>query len=287
MPFSKIEKLKLGFIKHWPLNNKLRLARWLVPEAKNGKPAVFEGVSFLNEHSLLYTDTNNYLEYSVFTTGTYETHIANLIKSQIREGDVVFDIGANIGIHTITMSQSAGKNGKVYAFEPIAFLGERLKKNIWINNIDNVEVVPYALSDEAATTKVFFDENQQNLGTVSLANDAYKRNYSIEVRKGDDLVNEYQIEKINFIKIDVEGLEIKVLMGLKHAIQRFRPRIIFEYDQHYLQRTNDKGTDLQERLFNFFHQWKYQLYNIEPEGMRSIPNKSAFPSSGNIFAIPE
>ncbi len=286
MGISKKQKLKLGIIKLWPLHNKFRIASKLLPMvSKNGSP-LFKGISFLRENHLLNTHTGNYLDYMVFATGSYEPAIAGLITSQINPGSTVMDIGANVGIHTITMGKAAGPNGKVYAFEPIGFLRKKIEENIWLNNLHNVEIIPSALSNQAGKQEIFFDENDSNLGTASLGKKSEQTNLEIDIKVGDEVAQELGISQLDLMKIDVEGFELKVLKGLESTISKLRPRIIFEFDVNYIKRVEEEGMDVKEEIFSYFSSKNYQLFEIANHGLINIDSAEGFPWSSNVFALP-
>ena len=85
--------------------------------------------------------------------GTPEIHLQNIINRYVNYGDVVFDIGSNIGYVSIAMSRIVGESGKVYSFEAIPSTAKRCKKNLELNNCNNVTLINKALSDECLTTE--------------------------------------------------------------------------------------------------------------------------------------
>jgi FkbM family methyltransferase len=286
MGISKWQKVKLGIIQHWPLHNKLRIARALLSMKNKDNSPLFKGISFLHHRSIAHTDTSSYIDYSIFATGNYEERIACLIESQLQHGNTVLDIGANVGVHCITMAKAVGNTGRVYAFEPIGYLRERLAQNLWINHLSNVEIVPKALSDVASEEEVHFDVSSTNLGTMSLAKKTAGTGERIQVDVGDTVIAKKQIEEVHLIKIDVEGFELKVLHGLESTIIRCKPRIIFEFDKNYIQRIQE-NEDVATALFQFFSKKNYLLYEIADHGLCIITDTKAFPASCNVFAIPK
>jgi FkbM family methyltransferase len=286
MAISRWQKIKLGLVQAWPLHNKLRIAGKLLPMKNKSNQPLFDGISYLNQNALFLSNTGSYIDYSVFTTGSYEARISSLIQSQVQPGDTVLDIGANVGVHCVTMAKLVGKEGKVYAFEPIGFLRKRLAKNIWINRLENVTIIPKALSNAKSEENVRFDSTSMNLGTMSLANKGGSSTELVQVEVGDEVIESNGINAVHFIKIDVEGFEFHVLSGLANTIGRHRPRIIFEYDQNYIKRITEEQ-NVSESLFSFFHSKEYALFAIEDHGLTTIDRPEAFPASCNVFAIPQ
>ena len=286
MGISKKQKLKLGLVKLWPLHNKFRVASKLLPMVSKNGETLFTGISFLRDNHLLHTNTGNYLDYMVFTTGSYEPAIAGLISSQLNAGSTVMDIGANVGIHTITMAKTVGPTGKVYAFEPIGFLRKKIEENLWLNNLHNVHIMPVALSNEAGSQQIYFDENDSNLGTASLGKKTAHTNLEIDIKVGDEVASQLDMDRLDLIKIDVEGFELKVLKGMEKTISALRPRIIFEFDVNYIKRVEEDGMDVKQEIFQYFDSKGYRLFEIANHGMVHIDSADGFPWSSNVFALP-
>jgi len=139
-----------------------------------------------------------------------------------------WDIGANIGQHALFMSLCVEQ---VYAFEPFQAVRSRLDHHISLNNITNIAVHPTALGDSNGEFE-FFAPTGSNRGIGSfLASTKDKGNISIgklKVARGDDYHSEQNLESMQLIKIDVEGLEKSVLSGLKNTLINSRPVIVCE-----------------------------------------------------------
>ena len=80
-----------------------------------------------------FVDLNEGIDFSIFLIGKFELKTSSYLKSIIKEGDIIFDVGANIGAHTLPMAKSVGENGIVHAFEPTKFAFNKLTKNISLN----------------------------------------------------------------------------------------------------------------------------------------------------------
>ena len=150
-------------------------------------------------------------EHLGYLFGTVETYLQTLIKDQVREGDIVYDIGADIGYVSLGMAKQVGPCGKVIAFEPVPENIARLLKNIQINGLRNVRVLEYAVSDNRSRSTIRIPEN---FSTASL---------SI-----DELVESGHIETPTFVKIDVEGAEGQVLAGMRKMLVGAQPILFLE-----------------------------------------------------------
>jgi len=172
----------------------------------------------------------NHIDFLTFFFGAYERGIINYLDKNVLSKDmVVFDVGANIGHHSLFFSSHAKQ---VYSFEPYAKVRRLLEEKVATNRISNVEVVPFGLSNQAQTLE-YFEPAEHNSGTGSFQPEYYSKNQrtgiQLELITGDGFVNQKSIEKIDFIKIDVEGFEHFVLEGMKTSLQKFRPIVMMEF----------------------------------------------------------
>ena len=272
---------KLSILHSWQLPLKTRLTRWLIPTHDKSGSAFFEGIVYCLNGCLIHVDTRNYIEYKIFAEGGYEDYLSTLIKHYLKPNTVLFDVGANIGIHSL--SAATKQNCQIYSFEPVDFIREKLNRNIKLNNYDNINVVPLALSNENKEIKTSYSVSSSNQGTFSII-DEEKGTSIIKCVKGDDYVTENNIDNISVIKIDVEGFEFSVIEGLEDTIKKQKPIIFFEFDTCYIYRDNKTIADY-ETLF--FETLGYQLFIIERFIL--IPCKSLVSINGmkELMAIPK
>jgi len=138
-------------------------------------------------------------------------------------GDIVVDVGANIGIFTFWASQKIGENGKVFAFEPFPevnkILSDSLKYNIYQG--ENIEVIPYALGKSKGG--LILNYKNDDLGGSKIG----KKRNSIEISqiRLDDFIEKKRIKRVNFIKMDIEGMEREALEGASKTIAKFKPKL--------------------------------------------------------------
>jgi FkbM family methyltransferase len=150
----------------------------------------------------------------------YEKYIQEIFNENYQrykdEKDKIFlDIGANIGRFTVL---NALRGYKIYAFEPAEPIFKRLERNVKLNNLNNVILIPYALSDVETEFEFEYFEGFEASSRISMQKDElskYAKILKIKTKKLDDIVKEYVIDinKIRLIKIDVEGHEYNVIKG--------------------------------------------------------------------------
>lgn len=222
--------------------------------------------------------------------GIYEPEILDFISERINQEGVFLDIGANIGQHSIVISRFCKK---VFSFEPISILQNKILQNIAKNNIQNIELNKFGLGNESTESEMIILKNNIGKSKPKHRNENefenLKNNWAkekgniletekIELKRLDDL----NFEQINFIKIDVEGYELFVLEGGKNTILRTKPKIILEYSPIFYE-SMEKG--MSERLYNFIIQeLNYTINIIEKDKLIKVNSFSELPfSQWNIY----
>lgn len=278
---KRIDRIKLIFTRNWNLPGKERLSGWIKPTPQI-KSAFNDGIVWLTSEDIaIHTSADNYIEWAVLSGGTYEDEISKLIRISLKPGFTALDIGANIGLQSLRMSQCVGEKGKIFAFEPLFYLQEKFRKNMVLNCVSNVTLFPFALSDSEGSADFETGQNSWNQGMFSLSNHGNgPGKQHVVIKLGDRLPEIESLNNVNLIKIDVEGFEHQVLKGLKETLTKHRPRIIFEYDSNYWARTGQKISD----CYNLLHSLNYTLYQIGPAGCEKIKNAESI-ESGNLFCI--
>ncbi len=206
-----------------------------------------------------------------------------MISRIFRPGFVAFDVGANIGAHSLIMGKYVGANGKVYAFEPDPQIFNRLQNNIIINRLINVEALEFGLSNTSGEFPLYSAPTDfPNQGMSSM----YPRtelpfSTKIEVKVLDQVVEQKKLSRLDLIKIDTEGNDLNVLLGSEKSIKKFRPYIIFEYDRNIWSKNSfDFGTC--EELFT---RHNYLLYILQHSYLSKLNDE--IPTFANILAVPK
>lgn len=145
-------------------------------------------------------------------------------KCLLESGDIVMDVGSNLGLFSMFASSRVGGGGAIYAFEPVSKTKEFLERNVKDNDIKNCVIVDKALGDTNKEIDIFINDN--NLGGSSIGKkEKSNRMEKIDQITLDDFVAENNIEKVDFIKADIEGAERNMLVGAEKTIKRFKPKI--------------------------------------------------------------
>ena len=169
------------------------------------------------------------LALSISHYGTYEELQSKIIEEKIEMGNIVVDVGANIGLHTLNMARIVGNTGQVFAFEPDPSNFEILKKNVKINNYKNIILEQKAVGDKHGRTTLYQSDHPGKHRIFPQTEQA-KSEIQVELTNLDNYFDSDMIDKINFIKIDVEGLEFSVLKGMKNILKNSKKiKILFEF----------------------------------------------------------
>jgi FkbM family methyltransferase len=193
--------------------------------------------------------------------GAYDIEMLSLLDAILEHrieqhgpGAVAIDGGANIGAYTLIMARHLYRRGFVYAFEPQRFIYYALCGNIALNNLFNVDAQPWALgAAEGAAQMPSIDYlKPSNYGGVSLLRDADigqspETSYTVKVRTLDS----FNFPRVDFIKLDIEGMEPKALIGALGIIKQFHPVIFAEWT-----------ICGQPELLTFLYEAKYQVFPL-------------------------
>lgn len=147
------------------------------------------------------------------------------LLEKINPGDVIYDIGANIGVQTVFMAKKTGAGGRVIAIEPDSSSFNSLNANIALNMLGNVKTIQIALGRDCLESKLY---SSRATGDCSLVNKR-KASFSQEtiVMPGDLLIEKYNLSMPNIAEIDVEGYEYYVIEGLKNALSQEKCKLVF------------------------------------------------------------
>jgi FkbM family methyltransferase len=166
-------------------------------------------------------------------------HLANqslcdVIWNQIEPNSVIFDVGANIGLTSVLFSR-VPENSKVYSFEPGPQAYSCLLQTMQRNKLPVLNAYNFGLSDKAG--KLSFFEADMLAGSYAIT-DAHPHgglaNTTINVVSIDDFVNEHNIQRLDLIKIDVEGFEAEVIKGAAKTLAALKPRVFVELNSYTL-----------------------------------------------------
>jgi FkbM family methyltransferase len=161
--------------------------------------------------------------------GIYEKETANWLLSQLSEGGVFFDIGANYGYFTLMGGRVVGDKGKVFSFEPIPANSRLIEEMVRLNEFSHVKSVPVAVSDTRGTVEFAVEKNNANSHISSFglphASSDVLETVSVQTIPLDEFCEENEVVP-GVVKCDVEGAEVAVLSGAKRLLQKKKTKWI-------------------------------------------------------------
>lgn len=186
--------------------------------------------------------------------GTYELEMQRAFAQALKTGDVLYDIGANVGFYTLLGSVCVGSSGRVYSFEPLARNVADLKRHIELNRLSNCQVIEAAVWQNCGTER-FDSSRPRSMGWLSKAGTDIVSTVAL-----DALVDSGAARAPNVLKIDVEGAEFGVLKGGSQMIRGSKPIILLA----------THGQDAREACIRLLQELGYRI-----ESMNGFPVRAS------------
>jgi FkbM family methyltransferase len=205
----------------------------------------------------------------------------------VRRGHVVLDVGANRGHYAMFFSRKVGRAGRVYAFEPVPASAGALRAHC--AGRGNVEVIQCALSDESGRTCIYVPgDDLQQASLTHQAEGSWKRCNRVDRHEIDALTLDAWADRcaparVDFIKLDVEGAEYKVLRGGRETIRRHRPLLYLEVFRDWMRAFGNDLHDLARVLDALGYGFVYQP-TIEQGRFHLLPVDLVNAQDGDVLA---
>jgi FkbM family methyltransferase len=226
----------------------------------------------------------NDLSRPIYIGGCIEPNEFAFINSVLKKGMVMIDIGANDGLFTIFAASKVGKQGRVLAFEPSRREFGRLQSNIQMNHLENVIAISKAASNEIGFAQLkiseYGHEGQNTLGDF-VGNVRQSGVQTVETCCLDMVPEVRTLQRLDLIKIDVEGAEHKVLEGAQGVIQNFKPIILLELMDKALRYQGSSAT----QIVQYLQSLGYIIYDFSATSGKPVLSDCK-KHSDNILACP-
>jgi FkbM family methyltransferase len=206
-----------------------------------------------------------------------------LSRRLIHSGQTVFDVGANIGLWVMGAAVAAGPTGNVHAFEPVPEIHARIEHNLKLNQLDWVHLWKLGLSDAPGSAPLFRDSTY-NSGRGSLAKrEGVDNPVEIKLTTLEAHCAAHKIDRIDFLKVDVEGAELKVFQGADRFLSsKEAPIILFECSEILVKPFGTTSTEIKR----FLADRGYRIYRFEGKRLEEIPvEKSQGDKIEDVWAI--
>jgi FkbM family methyltransferase len=194
-----------------------------------------------------------------------------LVKNTIKEGMTIIDIGANIGYYTLIMGRLVGRNGLIYAFEPEQNNFRLLKKNIELNQANNIFAINKAISDNNTGGRIYI--SKWNRGDHRIFDSGDNRRFKpVETLTLDEFMKDKG--RVDLIKLDIQGAEYRALIGMERTIKKNEDlMLIAEYSPYHLEKA---GID-SDTFLSWIESHEFLIYVVDKKkgGLRSIDKREA------------
>lgn len=208
----------------------------------------------------------------------YERQILKVIAAHVKQAAVCIDVGANVGAIAFALAKQATPRGRVYAFEPGPPTYERLVRNIAMNPAYSQTIVPVRLGLSDRPGYLGWNEEPHNRGNARLLHEGSTR---VEVTTLDAYCRANGVDHVDFIKVDVEGMEYEVFKGAAVILARCQPILLFETLAPF---KAIRGFDIFAAIETLLNTHGYVLFRIEDDG--SMRRTTSADLSANTLAVP-
>ncbi|WP_405135519.1 FkbM family methyltransferase [Nocardia sp. NBC_01388] len=208
----------------------------------------------------IITDSGDLIQRYIALFGVWEPHLSFWVRTRLRPGDVLIDVGANIGYFTLLASTLVGEHGRVVALEASPQFHARLVEHTDLNGCANVRAVNIAVADRREVL-TFILASTSNLGATSMVpyDGPAESVFTVDAHPLTDLLTPAEIAATRMVKIDVEGSEGRVMRGLAGLLDRLRPdaEIVVEVTPDRMRRIGDDVDELLTIMrVNGFHTYR-------------------------------
>lgn len=219
----------------------------------------------------------------IYSLGFYEVGTVDVIDKCLEPNDVFIDVGASIGLMSLFASKKC-TNGKIFSFEPQKERFEIISKNVELNKCKNVQIFNNGLGDKEAQLQLHTDVFSPSI--VDIENSKGKSEL-IDILVLDNVLLSKGVEKVKFIKIDVEGFELNVLKGAEKLLSRKdAPIVCIEYVKR-LQNLNNNDISIIEYIkrINDYHLFQLEKSSNTISKLVEVTNESKLRDCDNIYCF--
>jgi FkbM family methyltransferase len=196
--------------------------------------------------------------------GSYEHTKQKAFQREMKPGDVVYDIGANVGFYSLLAGVIVGEAGHVYSFEPFPENLQELRNHLEMNQARNCTVIDAAVSS-AEGEAIFDPSDDRCMGHLAAAGSLRVRTVTL-----DGMVSRKLIRPPNLMKIDIEGAELECLQGACHVVQESRPIIFLA----------THGGEIHTACTELLGKWNYHVTSLDGKPVESADELIARPKHG-------
>jgi FkbM family methyltransferase len=227
----------------------------------------------------------NDLSRCLYVDGEVDPNEFSFLGRILRPGMTVIDVGANEGIYSIFCRAKVGSQGKVIAVEPSARECLRIERNKFLNGLDDIKVIPAALSEQTGSVTLHLAEDghagHNTLGHFAAGWVQAKAAETVPSETLDAIVDAERIGRVDLIKLDIEGAELRALRGAERTLRRDHPALLMEVMEETLATQGASAA----QLLDYVQQFGYRLYEFSPATGLPVPLVTPVLQLINVIAL--
>ncbi len=212
---------------------------------------------------------DDWIQENIFLLGTYEQAELDVLQLFLQKDSVLLDLGANFGLYSLNAAKLIGPEGKIVSFEPFSVNFNALSEHVKLNKLTNVHPEKLAVGEEDGDITLYYNESEHNLGMVTATFTENATKEEVQVVSIDSYVKSESIERIDFIKIDIEGFEYQALLGMKHLLETQHPTLLIEILD------GDGARTSSIEVYRFLNELGYTKYFITNDGKLSSKEENS------------
>ena len=223
----------------------------------------------------------------LYVCGSFEPNEFAFLDHVLHPGMTFIDVGANDGYYTLFAARRVGSIGRVVAVEPSSRECVNLKRNIARNRLDNITVLPVALGSACGVADLRLahrvHSGHNTLGKFAHDGVLAERFQRVDLETLDKVATDLELERVDFVKIDVEGAESSVVHGARHVLTALRPTLLLEINDNALRAQSTSGEALLATLRGDFG-YDILTFSTVTGALERLAGSA--PLSANVVAMP-
>jgi FkbM family methyltransferase len=228
---------------------------------------------------LWHLNPSDFVQTHLYWMGEYEGWDLQQLSRWVGPNSIVVDVGANFGYYSVSLAAALQGKGRVYAFEPCRETFARLQTNIALNHFEsNITAVSGGLSDSRGVA--YLDRFTGNSGAATLTSNP--TGDAVELDTLDHFCELHALTRLDVVKVDVEGSELRVINGGRQALSRFHPVVMIEFNSEALSRA---GASV-EVLDGSLRDLGYELFVASRDGLRPFQSSPGSSTVMNVLCLP-
>lgn len=228
-------------------------------------------------------DIHSYMGGSIYWAGLHHLNEILYLKRRLTPDMTFIDVGANQGEFSVYAASRLTK-GRVLAFEPVSKIRNLLRENQRINNLQNLEIFDFGLSDHEGSLPIYTTADtihhhgyNEGLSTLYKTDERNVFEEQVSLKVFDDMFYD-KLQRIDFAKIDVEGAELYVLKGMRKSLIKFKPELLIEINEGAFNAAGYSTSD----LISFLKDLNYNCYGLKRGKLTSMEHND-FDRWGNYI----